>query len=333
MGVEGIRRAAQPFDTRPVDDQGDDRPSAERFDAAARANRASDEAPPAAPVAARSEDGEVAAHEVALDIAQLTLDIAGIVDPTPISDGSNAIISLCRGDLVGAGISTVSIIPYAGDLAKLAKLERLGKTLDGVAALVRTNPQAAATLRAPLEGLQALLDRVPLDSLPEPTQASVRALQGKLDEALVAVGRADEAPSAPAAEASTPTGAADSGGEGTSGAQQSGPTEGAQGAAAPRATTSPERREHILAGDQTGGGHRPGTGIPGKSEFPAGWSDDKIMHEVESVADDPASTRSTQPNGRIRVEGTRDGVDIRVILQSDGTTIWTAHPTNMPKNP
>lgn len=30
---------------------------------------------------------------------------------------------------------------------------------------------------------------------------------------------------------------------------------------------SPQRRRHILDGDSTGGGHRPDTGIPGKSEF------------------------------------------------------------------
>lgn len=73
-------------------------------------------------------------------------------------------------------------------------------------------------------------------------------------------------------------------------------------------------------------------GIKDKSEFPAGWSDDKIIREVESVANDSASTRTVQPNGRIRVEGARDGVDIRVIIDADNTSIWTAHPTNMPRN-
>ncbi len=102
-----------------------------------------------------------------------------------------------------------------------------------------------------------------------------------------------------------------------------------------RAQVSPTRRIHILAGDATlqDGGHRPGTGIPGKSEFPAGWSDEKIIGEIESVANDLTSCRTVQPNGRIRIEGTRDGVDIRVIVDADGVTIRTAHPTNMPRNP
>jgi hypothetical protein len=95
-----------------------------------------------------------------------------------------------------------------------------------------------------------------------------------------------------------------------------------------RVKVSPDRRAHILEGDATGGGHRHGGGSPGKSEFPSDWSDDKIIEEVENVANDPASRRTVQPNGRIRVEGTRDGVDIRVIIDADGTSIRTAHPIN-----
>lgn len=98
-------------------------------------------------------------------------------------------------------------------------------------------------------------------------------------------------------------------------------------ASGPRAKVNPDRRTHILEGDATGGGHRHGGG-PDKSEFPSDWSDDKIIEEVESVANDPASRRTVQPNGRVRVEGIRDGVDIRVIIDADGTSIRTAHPIN-----
>ena len=99
-----------------------------------------------------------------------------------------------------------------------------------------------------------------------------------------------------------------------------------------QATVSRDRRIHILDGDATGGGHRPGTGRPGKTEFPKGWSDDKIIREIESVANDPACARTIQKNGRIRVEGTRDRVDITVIVLANGETIQTAHPTNLPRN-
>lgn len=95
---------------------------------------------------------------------------------------------------------------------------------------------------------------------------------------------------------------------------------------------SPARRRHILEGDATGGGHRPGLGKPGKSEFPQGWSDDRIMHEISDVATDPASIRSSGRGGRTVVEGTRDGVRIKVILEKDGSLV-TGFPTNTPVNP
>ncbi|MGH3708600.1 MAG: polymorphic toxin type 17 domain-containing protein [Pseudonocardiaceae bacterium] len=58
-------------------------------------------------------------------IAGLIADIAGIFDPTPISDGVSAGIDLSDGDLVGAGLSLISFVPYLGDaLAKPVKFFR-----------------------------------------------------------------------------------------------------------------------------------------------------------------------------------------------------------------
>ncbi|HRN07737.1 MAG TPA: hypothetical protein PLM95_12960, partial [Ottowia sp.] len=67
--------------------------------------------------------------DLALDLAQIGLDIAGIFDPTPISDGANTLISLGRGDWLGAGLSAVSMIPYVGDAAKLGKLGKYAQTV------------------------------------------------------------------------------------------------------------------------------------------------------------------------------------------------------------
>jgi hypothetical protein len=94
-------------------------------------------------------------------------------------------------------------------------------------------------------------------------------------------------------------------------------------------------RRHILDGDASGGDHRPGTGIPGKCEFPAGWSDDKIIKAILDVARDPASTVRPGGAGRRLVEGTRDGVDIRVVIEpvSKGGRIVTGFPLNLPRNP
>lgn len=99
----------------------------------------------------------------------------------------------------------------------------------------------------------------------------------------------------------------------------------------------PQGERHVLDGDgpNAGGGHRSGTGKSGKSEFPANWSDEKILGEISDVATDPGAGRSTQPNGRTKVQGTRDGVDITVIVEpnSRGGRIVTGFPTNTQRNP
>jgi len=79
------------------------------------------------------EEANLAAlnEELKLDMAQAALDVAGVVDPTPISDAAGAALSLYRGDLIGAGLSLVSMVPYVGDaLAKTAKGARLIKKID-----------------------------------------------------------------------------------------------------------------------------------------------------------------------------------------------------------
>jgi len=93
---------------------------------------------------------------------------------------------------------------------------------------------------------------------------------------------------------------------------------------------SAARRNHILYGDKTGGGHL-WPGLPGKTPFPKGWSADKVMHEISDVATDPNLVFRTGRGGSTIVTGTRDGVDIQVILR-DGDII-TGYQTNLPRNP
>jgi len=106
-----------------------------------------------------------------------------------------------------------------------------------------------------------------------------------------------------------------------------------------------QQRTHILDSDTTGGGHGPGRGISGKSEFPASWSDEQTINYILEVIQDPNSqwvqrtgkpgikyTISGQPV-RWQIEGTRDSVNIKVIVEPDGRGIITAFPTNLSKNP
>ncbi|TAJ39441.1 MAG: hypothetical protein EPO55_12385 [Reyranella sp.] len=97
---------------------------------------------------------------------------------------------------------------------------------------------------------------------------------------------------------------------------------------------NPQRTTHILAGDATGGGHLfPGT--PGKSPFPQSWSADRIMHAISDVATSPTSIFSPGRGGRTVVTGSRDGVEIKVVIGSpkEGSGIITGFPTNIPRNP
>gem|GEM_PF-1583984 len=100
---------------------------------------------------------------------------------------------------------------------------------------------------------------------------------------------------------------------------------------------SPARASHILDGEVRpngtfGGGHRAGTGFPGKSEFPAAWSDSQVMHNISDVATDSSLTwRAGAKPGDFWVNGTRDGIDIEVLIRNN--EIWTGYPTNVARNP
>jgi len=90
---------------------------------------------------------------------------------------------------------------------------------------------------------------------------------------------------------------------------------------------NPDRRTHILDGEpDDGGGHRHGTGKPGKTEFPASWDDEKIIDTIVDVARRPdMPPQHQQKNDRLVARGTRDDVEIVVIIERDGR-IWTSWP-------
>ncbi|GAA3860109.1 hypothetical protein GCM10022243_27550 [Saccharothrix violaceirubra] len=88
------------------------------------------------------------------------------------------------------------------------------------------------------------------------------------------------------------------------------------------------RRVHILDGDgdDENGGHAPGTGMPFKKEFPAHWSDEKIISAILDVARNPDSPPRARWNpDSWQVRGEREGVVMDVILGPDGA-VWTGYP-------
>ena len=108
---------------------------------AGRAGTGADAPDPHAAAAAK-----VDGVELALDITQMGLDIVGIFDPTPISDGASGLISLARGDFLGAGISALSMVPYVGDAAKVGKLGDFAQTLAKAVDAAKSSPEVAKAI-------------------------------------------------------------------------------------------------------------------------------------------------------------------------------------------
>lgn len=126
-----------------------------------------------------------------LDLTQMALDIAGIVDPTPISDGVSGVISLFRGDWLGAGISVASMIPYVGDLAKAGKLPKLLKTIERAVEIASKDAKFAEKLRPVLDKLKVALDAVPIEGLPKAIREPLEAMKKKIDDFFSAAKRND----------------------------------------------------------------------------------------------------------------------------------------------
>jgi hypothetical protein len=147
---------------------------------------------------AANDPGPSTATMVA-DLAQMTLDLTGIVDPTPISDGANAVISLGRmggalwngewgaagGHLLNGAISVVGFIPALGDLAKAGKIGNWAETVANAVTMAARNPAMRATLEAPLRELAEVVGKVPqsaIDALPAGARESFARMKTQLDE-------------------------------------------------------------------------------------------------------------------------------------------------------
>ncbi len=145
-------------------------------DAISSAQRASNAAP------AGLTDAQ---KELALDLTQMGLDVAGLFDPTPISDGANGIISLFRGDWLGAGISAVSMIPYLGDAAKLGKLGKWGETVMKAVQLAKTDSAFAQAVTPALKKISDAIGAAPesvLNALPQSARDTLTGMKRQIDE-------------------------------------------------------------------------------------------------------------------------------------------------------
>lgn len=132
-------------------------------------------------------DVEQAKRALAMDIGQLILDITGIFDPSPISDGTNFLISLTRGNWVDAVSSAVSIVPYIGDLSKVAKLPRYIKSVRKAIHIAKIDAKWANALRALFKKLKKVLDKcsnLAEDLLPNAAKKQIKELHDEVDKFL-----------------------------------------------------------------------------------------------------------------------------------------------------
>lgn len=129
---------------------------------------------------------------LALDITQIGLDIVGIFEPTPFADGANTLISLGRGDWLGAGLSVLGVVPYVGDLAKLGKLGKWAKTIANGVELAAKNPAAAKILEPALRKVHDAIKAIPegaLKKLPDDAREAIQGMKKQLDEFFGAANR------------------------------------------------------------------------------------------------------------------------------------------------
>jgi hypothetical protein len=123
-------------------------------------------------------------RELGLDIAQFILDLAGVVEPTPFADGFNALISVARGDWLGASISGLSMIPYIGDAAKVGELPKYLRSIQRAIELARRDEHFAKLLEPALKRLRSLLEDLPTGSLPEKAREAVQGIRSEIDRFL-----------------------------------------------------------------------------------------------------------------------------------------------------
>jgi hypothetical protein len=75
------------------------------------------------------------------EVLSAALDLTGIVDPSGVCDGANAVLQATNGEWGNAALSVLGIIPYVGDLAKIGKINKDIKIIKKAINAVKRSPQ------------------------------------------------------------------------------------------------------------------------------------------------------------------------------------------------
>jgi A nuclease of the HNH/ENDO VII superfamily with conserved WHH len=121
-------------------------------------------------------------NDVLKDVGKMAVSIAGIVDPTPLSDGIGTVWALLDREWLDAGISALGVVPYIGDLAKAGKLGQFARTIEKAVDLAKVDTEFARAARPVLQKIKDGLGTLPLDNMPRAVREPLQRMQTKLDE-------------------------------------------------------------------------------------------------------------------------------------------------------
>jgi hypothetical protein len=142
-----------------------------------------DPAPDAGPGCLRpSAHAAPSRSEVLRDLGKMGVSLAGIVDPTPVSDGIGTVWALIDGQWLDAGLSALGVVPYIGDLAKAGKLGAFARTIEKAVDLAKVDAEFARAARPVLQKIKDGIDTLPLDKMPRAVREPLQRMQTKLDE-------------------------------------------------------------------------------------------------------------------------------------------------------
>lgn len=88
-----------------------------------------------------------------------------------------------------------------------------------------------------------------------------------------------------------------------------------------------ERKAHILEN------HKDGTGVACKSEFPASWTDEQIIANVQKLAANDNLEWKQEDNGYYVAEAPVDDLTLRVVVNRAENSIVTGYPVSVVRNP
>lgn len=152
------------------------------FGAASQATLVAGPVSAAAGVAARVPPSTA---KVLTNLAQLALDLAGIIDPTPTSDILSGLISVATGDWRGALVSAGSAAaPYAGDALKATRVGKWLKTISETVELAATNPAFKRAVAPALKAISDLIGKLPARRVSNEIDTALKSAKRQIDDVL-----------------------------------------------------------------------------------------------------------------------------------------------------